>query len=262
METEGRNNERGGQEPGTNSNVVPFPRDWLGPREELIPFGPSADRPPEIDAFAPEAEAFWGGEAGPMHAVLASPPPSPSASPGPEPTMATGGALRGSHARGLAAGGLVAALLAAAVFGRLAGVPTGGSGPAVGSDVAAAGFVDLALLRGAVGTPAIEAPKRHKTVPRRRQPAAHPRPHRARPGVTSRSSAATVSDSATSQSTTSTTSSTTSSATVSSGTRSTVASQPAATSTSPAHSSVSSHTANVRSGPVGPGAPFGPGQLK
>src|SRR5262249_52906004 len=72
VETEGRNSEQGGRGPGTNNNVVPFPRDWLGPREELIPFGPSADQ----SASAPGAEAFWGGDSDPLHAVLATPGPA------------------------------------------------------------------------------------------------------------------------------------------------------------------------------------------
>ena len=43
-------------------NVVPLPRDWLGPREELVPFGPSAgpdpSQPAEPDDVSPED--FWG----------------------------------------------------------------------------------------------------------------------------------------------------------------------------------------------------------
>lgn len=35
--------ERGPHEPGEDK-VIRLPRDWLGPREELVPFGPSADR--------------------------------------------------------------------------------------------------------------------------------------------------------------------------------------------------------------------------
>jgi hypothetical protein len=48
-----------------DDNVVRFPRDWFGPRDELVPFGPSA----RADAETSETEApwsaddFWGGEA-------------------------------------------------------------------------------------------------------------------------------------------------------------------------------------------------------
>lgn len=244
METEGRNSEQGGQEPGTNNNVVPFPRDWLGPREELIPFGSSAEQ----SAAAPEAEAFWGGECDPLHAVVAAP--------------TSAAAIAGRHFRALggrlAVGALVVAVLAAAVFGRIVGVPTGGAGPAVGSNVAAAGFFDLALLRGAVGAPAIEASKpaaRHVAAPHRARLTKSPR-HR--PAVAARTSGA-ASSSATHVTAAAATST---SQPVSSAPTSTSTSEPTATSSAPTHSSVSSHTANVRPGPVGPGAPFGPGQLK
>ena len=246
METEGPKTEHGGEEPGTTSNVVPFPRDWLGPREELIPFGSSAGYGVDQAATAPGAEAFWGGDSGPMHAVL------------PEPVSAAGvaGERCRTPARRLALGGLAAVVLAAAVVGRLAGVPTTAS-PAVGTDVAAAGFVDLALLRGAVGPPAIESPKPavHR-VPGRAHPAAHPR-HRPATGSRTSSSGAT-----TAATTVAATPATSTSQTVSSTSSSSAAPEPAATSSSPTHSSVSSHTASVRPGPVGPGAPFGPGQLK
>lgn len=247
METEGPTTEHGGEEPGTPNNVVPFPRDWLGPREELIPFGSSAGSGVEQAAPAPGAEAFWGGDSGPLHAVV------------PEP-MAAGGVagerLR-TRAGRLAVGGLAAAVLAAAVFGRLVGVPTSAN-PSVGSGVAAAGFVDLALLRGAVGAPAIESSKAavHRAPAGRAHPTAHAR---RRPAAGSRTSGSRSTASAT---TIAAAPSTTSSQTVSSTPSSSSTSQPTATSSTPTHSSVSSHTANVRPGPVGPGAPFGPGQLK
>ena len=176
METEGPTTEHGGEEPGTNNNVVPFPRDWLGPREELIPFGNSAGYGVEQSTAAPGAEAFWGGDSGPLHAVL------------PEPVAAGGaaGARVRMRAGRLAVAGLAAAVLAAAVFGRLAGLPAG-SNPSVGSGVAAAGFFDLALLRGAVGAPAIESskPAVHRSPAVRARPIAHVR-HR--PAAGSRTS--------------------------------------------------------------------------
>jgi hypothetical protein len=243
VDTEGRKTEQGGLEPGTNNNVVPFPRDWLGPREELIPFGSSAEQ----SAVAPGAEAFWGGECDPLHAVLASPTPG----------AAIAGRRFPSLGSRVAVGALVVALLAAAVLGRIVGVPTGGSGPAVGSNVAAAGFFDLALLRGAVGAPAVETskPAAHHAVRPRRRPAARVR-HR--PGVAARGSGARSTSAASSTTSVAAAPITSTSEPVSS----TPSSSATATSSSPTHSSVSSHTANVRPGPVGPGAPFGPGQLK
>jgi hypothetical protein len=249
VETEGPTTEHGGEEPGTNNNVVPFPRDWLGPREELIPFGSSAGYGVERSAAAPGAEAFWGGDSGPLHAVL------------PEPVAAGGaaGARLRTRAGRLAVAGLAAAVLAAAVFGRLAGLPAG-SNPSVGSGVAAAGFFDLALLRGAVGAPAIESPKPaiHRSPAVRAHPTAH---MRHRPAAGSRTSGS-GSTAAASSATAAATPATSTSQTVSSTGSSSGASEPAATSSAPTHSSVSSHTATVRPGPVGPGAPFGPGQLK
>jgi hypothetical protein len=246
VETEGRNREQGGQEPGTNNNVVPFPRDWLGPREELIPFGSSAGYGVEHGAAAPGAEAFCGGDSGPLHAVV----------PAPAPTALVAGPRFRQRVGQLAVGGLVAAVLAAAVIGRVVGVPAGASGPAVGSDVAAAGFVDLAMLRGAVGAPAIESSKPgvQHAVARRPRSIAHVRRH---PAAAARTSGTNSTGAASSATTVAATSGASTSQPVSSST-----SSRAATSSAPTHSSVSSHTANVRPGPVGPGAPFGPGQLK
>ena len=42
-----------GEQTTTDSNVVPLSRDWLGPRDELVPFGPP--EPEEPPASAPTA---------------------------------------------------------------------------------------------------------------------------------------------------------------------------------------------------------------
>ena len=250
METEGPKTDHGGEKPGTTNNVVPFPRDWLGPREELIPFGSSAGYGVQETAAAPGAEGFWGGESGPLHAVL----------PEPVTVSGAGGAPLRARAGRLAVGGLAAAVLAAALFGRLAGVPTSAT-PSVGSDVAAAGFMDLALLRGAVGAPAIESskPAAHSVPARRTHPTARVR---RRPAARTSGSGSSAAPSQSPSPTVAAASTASTSQTVSSTGSSSTSSEPAATSSAPTHSSVSSHTATVRSGPVGPGAPFGPGQLK
>jgi len=75
-ETEVR--EAGPQSPG---NVVRLPRDWLGPREELVPFGPrvvslDAEPAPPSDngeAAPPSAEDFWGERAAAIHDALQAP---------------------------------------------------------------------------------------------------------------------------------------------------------------------------------------------
>ena len=52
METDGPKSQEGAPQTGTVSNVVPFPRDWLGPRDELVPFGRDAAEKPDADADA------------------------------------------------------------------------------------------------------------------------------------------------------------------------------------------------------------------
>lgn len=54
----------------SDDNVVRLPRDWLGPRDELVPFGPSADvhLPPPVggkSTSTPRAPAFEGEAGGP-----------------------------------------------------------------------------------------------------------------------------------------------------------------------------------------------------
>jgi hypothetical protein len=97
--TEGlRGVDREGQDPeeGTpESNVVRLPRDWLGPRDELVPFGPAAstglkrgasEAPGSsvgsggsvVDDAAPapppSASDFWGEHSAEMHHALQGPP--------------------------------------------------------------------------------------------------------------------------------------------------------------------------------------------
>ena len=70
-----RSRDREGAKP--EENVVRFPRDWIGPREELVPFGPSAHRDQqadEPDAAEPDrpisAEDFWGEHSAALHDTL------------------------------------------------------------------------------------------------------------------------------------------------------------------------------------------------
>jgi hypothetical protein len=67
-------------------NVVRFPRDWIGPTEDLIPFGPAADRHAAATASSstaapelPSASDFWGEHAAAMHSVLEDPGGTPRA---------------------------------------------------------------------------------------------------------------------------------------------------------------------------------------
>jgi hypothetical protein len=56
-----------------SEKVVRLPRDWLGPREDLVPFSQAAPPPlePELDAFAPND--FWGERAAVIHSVVQAP---------------------------------------------------------------------------------------------------------------------------------------------------------------------------------------------
>jgi hypothetical protein len=72
-----------------------LPREWLGPTEELVPFGVSADdTPPPPTAISPpgapsspasttppSAQSFWTEEAASLHAALQGEPPPPSPPP-------------------------------------------------------------------------------------------------------------------------------------------------------------------------------------
>jgi hypothetical protein len=107
-------------------NVVRFPRNWIGPLEDLVPFGPAADRAAGADALrlaadpqaAPDApalsaDAFWGEDAGSIHAVLQPPragPGAPRVAAGP----AASGVAVGPGVPGVAAAAIAPAAAAAA----------------------------------------------------------------------------------------------------------------------------------------------------
>lgn len=59
-------------------NVVRFPRDWIGPREELVPVGPFAGAGVAdlgLDgALPPTADAFWSEESAALHDAVQAPP--------------------------------------------------------------------------------------------------------------------------------------------------------------------------------------------
>ena len=60
---------------GSDDNVVRFPRDWLGPRDELVPFGPSAGTTtPGVDEELPRsADDFWGEQSSAVHDAVRAP---------------------------------------------------------------------------------------------------------------------------------------------------------------------------------------------
>jgi hypothetical protein len=57
VDWKGQNGENGTEQAQSAPNVVPFPRDWLGPREELVPFGPAASG--DAGRAPPSASDFW-----------------------------------------------------------------------------------------------------------------------------------------------------------------------------------------------------------
>ena len=96
--TEGRQTEAGEREAHPRATVVRLPRDWLGPREELVPFGPRADSqnaggaarsdeplpsaegsPTCADESPPSAEDFWGERSAAIHDALQAPADDPAA---------------------------------------------------------------------------------------------------------------------------------------------------------------------------------------
>lgn len=77
MATEDQTTDDGRGERRQDTNVVPFPGDWIGPREELVPVGPesagSVERAEVAAPFAPEA--FWSEHSDAIHDVLKAPAP-------------------------------------------------------------------------------------------------------------------------------------------------------------------------------------------
>ena len=59
MDANGRHTGPGGRESASDDNVVRLPREWLGPREELVPFAVD-DEPVDQLASPPSTHDFWG----------------------------------------------------------------------------------------------------------------------------------------------------------------------------------------------------------
>lgn len=131
---EGPETEEGNEGTEQTSKVVRLPRDWLGPREHLVSFGPPAPPEPEPEAPPPTpgvpstADAFWGEDSAAIHDAVEAPAGGRAASEAPRsvpPPTWFGPVSR----RALVAAVGLAAAAAVAVFALLAP----GSQPGVAS---------------------------------------------------------------------------------------------------------------------------------
>ena len=261
METEGRRTD--GRQGGADvSNVVRLPVDWLGPREELVPFGPAADRDNEVADFALGAEAFWGEQAASLHEPIQAPMPV-VAHPvdEPAPRVAASRRTRRRHSLSfvvvaVSRGGLLAAVCGLACLLVVALVVAGSAGSGSRS-VIAGRSMGTAAIRGDTSLGRMLQREEEQAIElaslaghaRRETRRAHVRPrHQTRARTPSGAHATEVSYHAP----------TSSGQSASDGSYVPSQSSASVTTTAPAtHASNSS----VSAGPTGPGAPFGPGQM-
>lgn len=199
VEREGPQTESGKTNAPGASNVVPFPRDWFGPRDELVPIGQARPDPqPPADRSRTAAD-FWGEESAAVHDALQGPPPEPRhAGRNPYGAVALGRARRAGALLRLrwlgdlparAAIGAVALVLVAAVY--LAARPAGPDAPRSGqltrrgpAAAATAEVAGAARREGAVLAASVLAAARHSAhrsapsaVAARVRNRRHPRPH-------------------------------------------------------------------------------------
>ncbi len=88
LETEGPQSDEATGKARAESNVIRLPRDWLGPRDELVPFGTRAAGPDHAAAGdsrpsepPPRAADFWGEESATVQDAVPAPAPPPVAEP-------------------------------------------------------------------------------------------------------------------------------------------------------------------------------------
>jgi hypothetical protein len=74
---QGRETREGDGQSQTTENVVRLPRDWLGPRDELVPIGSRADALDQDSAttspLPPGASSFWDEDSGSIQAAMQAP---------------------------------------------------------------------------------------------------------------------------------------------------------------------------------------------
>ena len=138
---EGRHTESGEQEARPRTNVVRLPRDWLGPRDELVPFGPRASSE-DAEEPPPTAEDFWGERSASIHDALQA--PADSIDP---PTGTQARRWFDRRPRAAAVGGLAVALVVVIGVVSIVLGPSGARRPAGGSKVGVAAVFGSGVSR-------------------------------------------------------------------------------------------------------------------
>jgi hypothetical protein len=159
-----------GQDDEDQDKVIRLPRDWLGPRDELVPFGPSAERDdPEDqetasrpdDAPPPEAvspDDFWGERSASLQGPLEEADDDSTSEP--------------QRRRAWVVGAVAAAVVAVTILVLSLVGETSGPGKA---------RVDAGVNRAGL-------PGALPLLPAQRSPASHPTPSRRRRSKTNRNS--------------------------------------------------------------------------
>ncbi len=160
-----------------DDNVVRLPRDWLGPRDELIPIGSSANgQSGRSEAgLPPTADDFWGEESSLLQSALEAPPRpalTDQARPVPAPVVDTPHApgpprRRPSRRSALAAAALACGgLVAAATAGLLGG---GAQRPVARASAGTASTTYMAMAKRDLTALASWAKQQERQAARHRQ---------------------------------------------------------------------------------------------
>lgn len=186
---EGQQTESGERAAEPRGKIVRLPRDWLGPRDELVPFGPRS-APPEANETPPSPSDFWGEQSAELQSALRGPAVREDPDDGPDAAPA----IRFGHVDRRAMTGVAAVLMiaAATVVALVANSlgPGGAPKPLGGSKIGFAtvfsgGISSISQLDlGQTAVARVATPKirrtRHESAPKRSQKHARPRP---RPSV-------------------------------------------------------------------------------
>jgi hypothetical protein len=169
---EGRQTETGEQEAQPGDKVVRLPRDWLGPREELVPFGPRAG---SAEAGEPPSPSdFWGEQSAAIQSAVQAPPTRD------DPAGSDGG-IRIDR-RALAAAAAVLAVAAAVTMIALVSSSVGPGAASQSASGSKLGFAAVlsdavsSVMQQHVGASVAAAGPRHKSAAKQSHKRARPRP--------------------------------------------------------------------------------------